>query len=181
MSAFEWNKVIGAVLVALLVTKLIDMTGDAAFHPKQLAKPAYPIAVAASSAKTKPAEAAKPEPVKLAAIGPLLAKASTDAGKGVARKCTICHSFNKGGRKKVGPNLWATVGSDKAKRPFTYSAGFKKLSGKWDYESLNAFLANPKAYAPGTIMGFAGIPKASDRAALIAYMRSLADSPVPLP
>src|SRR5882672_3835577 len=53
--------------------------------------------------------------------------------------------------------------------------------GKWTYDDLNKFIANPKGFVPGTAMGFAGIPKDSERADVIAYLRTLADSPVPLP
>jgi cytochrome c len=66
---------------------------------------------------------------------------------------------------------------------FNYSAGLKEFgAGKnWDYEALASFLTKPKAYIKGTSMGFVGLPKPEERANLIAYLRSLSDSPVPLP
>jgi cytochrome c len=65
---------------------------------------------------------------------------------------------------------------------FAYSDALKKMADQdWSYEELNKFLANPKAYAPGTKMSFAGIKKAEERAQIIAYMRSLSDAPKPLP
>ena len=57
----------------------------------------------------------------------------------------------------------------------------RDMGGNWDYASLNAFLAKPKDFVPGTKMSFAGLKKAADRAAVIAYLRSLSDAPAPLP
>ncbi len=57
----------------------------------------------------------------------------------------------------------------------------KAKDGEWSYDDLSKFIANPKGFIPGTAMGFAGIPKDSERADVIAYLRTLADSPVPLP
>jgi cytochrome c len=57
----------------------------------------------------------------------------------------------------------------------------KAKGGKWTYDDLNKFIANPKGFVPGTAMGFAGIPKDSERADVIDYLHTLADSPVPLP
>lgn len=180
MSAFEWNKVIGAILVALLVVKVVDIAGNALIHPKELAKHAYPVA-GIEPAKPSGGETKKAE-VQLAAIGPMLAKASVEEGAKAARKCAVCHSFDKGGPNKVGPHLWGIVGGDVASSAgFSYSAALKGVGGKWDFEHLNKFLHNPKGTVPGTKMAFAGIKNDAERAAVIAYLRSLSDSPVPLP
>ncbi len=64
---------------------------------------------------------------------------------------------------------------------FNYSDALVGMGGAWDYEALNAFLYKPKAYIKGTKMNFAGLKKPSDRANMIAYLRSLADTPVALP
>ncbi len=180
MSAFEWNKVIGAILAALLVIKVVDIAGDALLHAKVPEKNAYPVAGIAP-AQPSGAPAAKKAEVQIAAIGPMLAKASADQGAQVARKCTVCHSFDKGGPNKVGPALWGTIGHDIAGGSFSYSAALKAVKGKWDYETLNKWLYDPKAFAPGNRMAFAGVKNDAERAALIAYMRSRADNPVPLP
>jgi cytochrome c len=74
------------------------------------------------------------------------------------------------------------LGRDRASEAgFNYSAAMKAKGGKWSYDDLNQFIANPKAFIPGTAMGFAGIPKETERADVIAYLRSLSDNPVPLP
>jgi cytochrome c len=68
---------------------------------------------------------------------------------------------------------------------FSYSAAMKDFSKggseKWTFENLNKFLTAPKKDVPGTAMGFAGLPKDQDRANVILYLHTLADSPVPLP
>jgi cytochrome c len=179
MSAFEWNKVIGAILVALLVVKVVDIAGNALIHPKEPAKHAYPVAGIAP-AKPSGGEAKKAE-VQLAAIGPMLAKASVEEGAKAARKCAVCHSFDKGGPNKVGPALWGVVGHDVAAGSFSFSTALKGVGGKWDFEKLNKFIHDPRGFAPGTKMAFAGIKNDAERAAVIAYLRSLSDSPVPLP
>lgn len=186
MDSFEFNKIAGAFLLALLTTTVIGYAGNALVHPKGLEKNAYVVdtsAVAAAPATGAPAAA------KLDPISPLLAAATADAGKSIAQKqCASCHSFDKGGRNAVGPNLWSVVAGPKAHaQGFKYSSAMQASAGKggdegkWTYENLNAFLANPKGYMSGTLMAFAGLRSAQDRASVIAYLRSQADSPVPLP
>lgn len=139
---------------------------------------AKPQAAAADAAQAVQ-EAAKPaEPDVLA----MLASADTAKGARVFKKCAACHTVDKGGKNKVGPNLWNIVNAERAKVDgFKYSNAMAEKSGKWDFESLNNFMVRPKSYIPGTKMAFAGLKKASDRANLLAYLRSLADSPAPLP
>ena len=132
----------------------------------------------AKSAAGAPADAAKSAPGALA----MLASADAAAGKKVFKKCKACHSSEKGGKHKVGPNLWDTVGRAKAAAAgFGYSGALKGKGGAWTYQDLDGFLADPKGFAKGTKMGFRGLKKAKDRAAIIVYLRSLSDQPKPLP
>lgn len=123
------------------------------------------------------AGAAEPEPVT-----PLLANADPAKGAKLATRCKACHTLDKGGKHRFGPALWDVVGRGKAKAGgFKFTSAFKKLGGAWDYESLNALIANPNALAPGTRMRFPGIKSAAQRADLIRYLRDLSDAPKPLP
>ena len=83
----------------------------------------------------------------------------------------------------MGPNLYGIVGDKKGegRNGFNFSAAIKAKGGTWTFEDLNQFLTNPKAFIPGTAMGFAGIQKDSQRADVIDYLDSLAEKPVPLP
>jgi cytochrome c len=158
-------------------------TTDAATAPAEPAAPAEPTA---ASTAAEPAAAATQTAAATAGGGDLaalLAAADPAQGQTVAKKCAACHNFEKGGPNKVGPNLWDIVGAKHAhKEDYAYSEVIKGMADKeWTYGELDAFLAAPKAYAPGTRMTFVGIKKPEDRAALIAYLRSLSDSPKPLP
>ncbi len=180
MSAFEWNKVIGAVLVALLVIKVADIGGNMIIHAKIPEQHAFPIA----GVERAPTDGAPgPAEVQIADIKPMLADASVERGQQAARRCAVCHTFEKGGPNKIGPNLYGIVGDEigHGREGFNFSAALRNMDGTWDYDKLNEFLFNPRAFAPGNRMAFAGVRDDAERAALIAYMRSLADSPAPLP
>jgi cytochrome c len=180
MTSFELNKISAAILLAGIIAMLCGFIAETVVHPKPLAQPAYVVAgvgqpVASSGGAAAPAEA---EP-----IGPLLAKANPTEGANIAKQCAACHTFDKGGPNRVGPNLYGVIGAAHAHlQGYSYSKAMEGMHDKkWDYEELNKFLANPKGYAPGTKMTFAGLRKAEQRADVIAFLRSKADSPLPLP
>lgn len=179
MNSFELNKIAGAVLFCLLIIMGVNQFGNMLIHPKTLAEPAFRIEVAEEAPKGgAPAAAEEQDPP----VAGLLAAASADAGKKAFGKCAACHSVDKGGAAKVGPNLFDIVQSPKGHMAgFAYSDAIKKTEGAWTYDNLYTFLKNPKAYAPGTKMAYAGSKSAKERADLIAYLRSLSDSPKPLP
>lgn len=134
------------------------------------------------TAAAAPSGAAQAKDAPIEDIKPLLASAPVDQGETLFKKCTACHTGEKGGANKVGPNLWNVVGDPKAAHSgFSYSEALKKVGGDWSYDDLNHFIASPKSFAPGTKMTFAGLKKTEERAALIAYLRTLDDSPAPLP
>ncbi|MCW2238074.1 c-type cytochrome [Azospirillum canadense] len=178
--SMEWNKIFGAVLLAGLIAMLTGFMSEVLVHPKTPEKAAYVIAVPESKGgDTKGGGGAPAGPGDIA---PLLAKADPAAGQAAAKACASCHSFDKGAAAKVGPNLYGIVGSKHGHMEgFAYSDAIKGHAGNWDYAELNKFIYDPKAYAPGTKMTFAGVKKDQERANIIAYLRSLSDSPAPLP
>jgi cytochrome c len=116
-------------------------------------------------------------------IGPKLAGANVEAGKAIFQKqCFTCHTVDKGGANKVGPNLWGVIGRAKASHAgFSYSSGLQGKGGDWTYEDIDHMIFKPTAYVKGTKMAFAGLPKEQERADVIAFLRTMADSPKPLP
>jgi cytochrome c len=178
MDSFEINKILGAVLGTCIVLLVTSFAAGAIFAPVKPAKPGYEIAVKAEAPAGGKEAAPKPsEPIEK-----LLQTASVEKGKAAAKKCGACHTLEKGGPNRVGPNLYGIVGDKKGEgRGFNFSAAMKAKGGTWTYEDLNKFITNPKAFVPGTAMGFAGIQKDSERADVIDYLHTLSDHPLPLP
>lgn len=176
MNSFELNKVLGAVLATLLFLVALNITAEGVFAPRPPEKPGYEIAVAAKESVAQ-APAAAEEPIET-----LLASADTKKGELSAKVCQTCHTFDKGGGNKVGPNLWGIVGREKHSEPgFNYTTAMKGQTGTWTIDNLNVYLTNPKAMVPGTAMSFAGFSRGTVRADVIAYLNTLSDNPQPLP
>jgi len=187
MNSMTLNKIAAAVLLAGvvamtsgLVTRLIHPAaagghgGDHHGEEKRV--------LAAYVQEGEPATGAEAAPAGPEPIAGLLASADIAAGEKVFKKCMACHTVDKGGADKIGPALYGVVGNDIASHGgFAYSGALTELPGNWTYAELNAFLYKPKDYAKGTKMTFAGLRKATDRAAIIAYLRAQDDAPEALP
>ena len=178
MDSFEWNKIAGwGLFAAITVLALILFTGEM-YKPVLPAKPGYIV-----QGVEEVAAAGAPAPVADKPVEFFLASASVDKGAEVFKKCGACHNAEKGGAAGIGPNLYGVVGGPHDHMPgFSYSDAMEKTaSAKWGFDELNAWLTSPKAYVPGTKMAFAGIAKPEERAAVIAYLNSKSDHPLPLP
>jgi cytochrome c len=177
MDSFEMNKVLGAILGTALVLVALNIASGAIFAPETPAKPGYAIAVPKPGATQQQAPAAQEPPVEQ-----LLASADPKAGADATKPCQACHTFDKGGAAKIGPNLWGIVGRPRASMAgFDYSSGMKSMGGTWTVDDLYKFIEHPQAFVPGTKMTFAGVARPQTRADIIAYLNTLSDNPAPLP
>ena len=177
-SSLEGNKILASILTAGVIAMSSGLIAGLIYYPETLSENAFPIAVEVADA-TSGDDAGSGEESALA----LLASADSAAGAKQAKKCTSCHTFEEGGADKIGPNLWDLVNQPIANNAgFAYSDALSTKSGEtWTFENLDAFITNPKGWAPGTKMSFAGIKKTSQRADLLLYMRDQSGNPAPLP
>lgn len=181
MSSSYLNMVAGAFLGTCFVTMTLSLVSGAIYYSPNPEKEGF--VIKADKVPTADAATTKPE---IPPIALLLQKADVKKGAQVFKKCEACHTGQKGGPNKIGPDLWDVVDRPIASHPgFSYSAALKKFSDdskeKWTYERLNHWLDNPRGYVSGTAMTFPGVKDAQDRADVIAYLHTLSDNPVPFP
>src|SRR5947207_1017124 len=174
MSSFEWNKIIASVLTAMIVAMVSGILASQIVRPKHLEHAVYlpPGAEAGAAAAhgAAPTQAAALEP-----IAPAMGKADPKHGEQVAKVCLQCHTFDKGGANKIGPNLYGALAENIAAVPnYQFSQALAAHKGeKWDPDKLNVWLYRPQDFAKGTKMTFPGLPKVQDRADVVAYLESL--------
>jgi|TARA_B110000263_G_C15300768_1_gene507866 cytochrome c len=187
MSGLEVNKILASIIMAMLIVTIIGHIGDLIVNPgvdkhlghSEKTKIAYKIDVPEGdsnhSTNVKKEEIIEP-------ISALLVTASLEKGQKIFKKCGTCHSYEKDGANKVGPNLWNIINRPKASAEgFAYSKALVELGGEWNYENIAEFLYKPKKYVKGTKMSFAGLKKVEDRVNLVLFLRDQSDNPVPLP
>lgn len=178
MDSFEFNKIAGAVLASVLVIIGVQHLAEIIYHTEDANPLTYPVEVAdaghGGEAVEKPVEVVIP-------FTQLLASADASKGAKVFKKCASCHTLPEGGNNGTGPNLFGVVGRDVGSASgFSYSQPMATLGGTWTFDRLNEFLTKPKAYLPGTKMGFAGIKKPQQRADLVAFLNQNGSNlPVP--
>lgn len=178
--SFELNKIAGAILGTLLLVMGLGFLAEAIYAPIEGRGPGYTL--------PEPAEGGEPAEVVEVEATPLpvlLASASPEDGAAAARKCQSCHNFEEGAGNKTGPALYGIVGHQIASHEgFSYSdalVAFGEENGAWTYETLAAFIHNPREDVPGTKMTFAGISDEEELADILAYLQTLSANPVPFP
>ena len=167
------NTINGWILFAGIVALCGSIVSGEVFKGERPEEMGYPIEGVV--AEGEGGEAAKP-------IEFYLASADPAKGEQVFKKCTACHNADKGGANALGPNLWGVLGEPVGKgHGFPFSEALAGHGGTWDWNTLSEWLANPKKFAPGTKMTFAGLGNPEDRANVIAFLNAHSDAPKPLP
>lgn len=176
MNFYRFNQIAMAVLGALLLFFGARTIVNIAFEEHE-ENPGYDVP------GTEPGKPGGEKPAAGDDLPTLLAKADAKHGEEVAKKCGLCHNFEKGGPNMIGPNLYGVLGRKVASHEgYEYSDALKAKQGNWDYESINHMITNPAEYVPGTKMAiFPGLPDAKDRADVLAFLRTKNDNPPPLP
>jgi len=177
MDSFEINKVIAAVLVAILIVFGIGKISDIIFHVKKPDVQGYKVEVkVGSSTATQASSSSQVD------IATFLALGTVDQGKKVFKKCAACHSINQGGKNKIGPALYSVVGRAAGSvSGYKYSKALISYGKEWSFEELNGFLLKPSSWIKGNKMGFAGLKKDEDRASIMLYLNENSDNPKLLP
>jgi cytochrome c len=186
MDSWEFNKIAGAVLTALLIAfgsgTFAAILASSAHDEHGEKKVGYKLPVTAAVDTGGKGVPAAPE-FNADQVIDLLKTASADSGRSVFNQCRACHVTEKGAKPTTGPDLWGIIGRDVASSPDfpRYSQAMKGQTGKWDYKHLIEYLRDPKKMVPGNLMAFAGVKNTQQLADLVAYLRTLSDQPAPLP
>ena len=171
MGGYNFNRVATAVLLASFIVLVVSNVVDIVYVPDHGSPRGYSIDIPDSQSG---GAAAGSSATAEMSISDLISRADASKGKVVAKKCSACHTLTKGGGHRVGPNLWSVIGAKKCSSAgFSYSEALRSKGGNWSEEELFEFLSNPRDYAKGTRMAFAGLSKPQDIADLLAYLKSL--------
>ena len=163
MSSFEFNKILAAIILALVVVGIISKIGNVIVNSNkiELKETAYKIDIPKLDVSSTVSSTTSATEIE--SILALLATASLENGEKIYKKCGSCHNYKKGSKSKIGPNLWDIINRPKANsQGFAYSDALAKFGGSWTYEELNNFLYKPKEYIKGTKMNFAGLKSVQD-------------------
>jgi len=170
----RFNTIAGWALFAGIVALGSSIVAGEVFKSHRPHEMGYPIPGVVAEGEAG-AEAEKP-------IAFYLASADPAKGEQVFKKCAACHNADPGGANALGPALYGAMGNPVAGHPgFAFSAALKEKGGTWDWDTMSAWLASPKKFAPGTKMTFAGLSNPQERADVMAFLNSRDPSPLPVP
>ncbi len=173
MSGIELNKIVASILLASLIAMMVGFIANILYKPILHPERGYNVEVTESSNNVSEAKSDLEQSIDVAE---LMKNANAEAGKNIAKKCLMCHSFDKDGANKIGPDLWNIVGKEKAKTEnYKYSTALSSKGGIWDEDNLFHFLHKPSQYIKGTKMSFAGLNKPQDIANVIMFLKTLHD------
>jgi len=179
MDSFELNKIIAAILLVALLIIGIGKVSNIIFHVDRPETPGYAVDIEQATTISSSAETAVEEKIDIAA---LMAMGDVESGMKIFKKCSACHSINKGGKNKIGPALYNVVGRKVGEvTDYKYSKALAAYDKEWNFEELNGFLIKPAKWVKGTKMAYAGLRKEKDRASVIKYLNQNSDNPLPLP
>lgn len=167
------NTIAGWVLAAGIVALGTSIVFGKVFHSEVPVEGKQGFAIQGVEAEGAGAVAAVP-------LATLLAGADAANGEALFAKCKACHTIAAGGAAGIGPNLHGVLGKGMASGGFAYSDALKAVGGKWDFESMNAWLTSPKKFAAGNKMSFPGLGNAEERASLLLYLNAQGSN-LPLP
>ena len=171
------NKIIVSIVLAIILVLGINKITDAIFYVEKPEKSAYQVTTVASSTSTK-TNSENSEPGNIMA---LFASTSAADGAKIFKKCLACHSIEKGGPNKIGPNIFGVLNRRAGSvSGYKYSKAMTAYGKVWSFEEMNSFLTKPKDWIKGTKMSFAGLKNEKDRAAVILYLNEKTNSPLPL-
>ena len=180
MDSFELNKIIAAILLVALLIIGIGKISNLAFKIEQPKIAGFKVDTLEDESIIKKEKVT--EETKKINISALLAMGNIEHGEKIFKKCTACHSINKGGGNKIGPALYNVIGREVASiEDYKYSKAMANYDKNWTFEEMNGYLKKPQSYIKGTKMAFAGLRKDKDRASVILYLNKNSDSPLNLP
>ena len=180
MNNYEFDKIALSIALAIFAIILCINIGDLIYYPQiPIKNKGYKIDIPEVS--NNPANKAEEVDESTLDLKLLFSNANYKNGESIFKKCSICHTINKGGANKIGPNLWNILNSKVAsKDDFVYSSAMSNKGNSndiWNIQELINYLKSPRKYVPGTKMAFAGIKKIEDRIDLIEFLRNHADTP----
>jgi len=173
----RFNTIAGWVLFAGIIALGASTLSYKYFKGERPEQLGYVIEGVVAEGADAAVEMTLPEAINMMSVDEQIA-----AGARVFNKCSSCHTVEQGGANGIGPNLYAVMGAGIGNHVpgYAYSDALVGVGGTWDWNTMNDWLKNPRAFADGTKMSFAGLPKIEDRAAVAMYMNSLgSDLPVP--